>query len=107
MDETLLMHELRHFLDGDGRLKGYPAKRRPKLLSLYYLAGKFEPGRRYTEKEVNEVLKRWHTFGDWCMLRRDLYDLKFLGREDNGASYWLENPQPELSDGEPLGTARP
>ena len=88
--------ELANFLDNNSRLKSYPAKRRLKILSLFYLASKFKGGRKYSEKEVNQILKSWHTFGDWAMLRRDLYDNFFLGREPDCSAYWLEEKQPAM-----------
>lgn len=94
MDETALRAELKNFLDAEGRLKQHPARRRFKMLSLCYLAAKFAPGRQYTEKEANDLLRRWHTFSDWCALRRDLYDHRFLDRTADGASYRLSDPQP-------------
>ena len=97
-----LTHELRNFLDEDGRLKAYPAKRRMKLLALFYLASKFEPGRRYSEKQVNALLEGWHAFSDWVMLRRDLVDHGFLGREQDGSVYWMKETQPTPED---FGTA--
>ena len=99
--DTELMNldkRLHHFLDGQGRLTCYPAKYKFKILALYYLASKFEPGRRYAEREVNERLKAWHTFDDWALLRRDLYDNYFMGREKDGSAYWLEEKQPSLED---------
>lgn len=96
MDNQYIINELKNFLDNEGRLLSYPAKQRLKILSLFYLASKFEKGRMYSEKEVNQLLKSWHTFGDWAMLRRDLYDKWFLGRESNGSAYWLEEEQPAL-----------
>jgi len=97
MEISFMQHELRHFIDPDGRLKSYPSKNRPKTLSLFYLAAKLERGRRYTEKELNQVLRDWHTFEDWAMLRRDLYDKRFLDREPDCSFYWLEEPQPTLA----------
>ena len=97
MDELDLSKELKNFLDQDGRLKSYPAKQRPKALALFYLASKFETGRRYSEKEVNQILKEWHTFEDWAMLRRDLFDKYFFGRDPKGVEYWLEDEQPSLA----------
>ena len=96
MDEAYYASELKNFLDKDGRLKSYPVKHRPKTIALFYLASKFEKGRKYTEKEVNQILKDWHTFEDWAMLRRDLFDKWFLSRDPRGKEYWLENEQPEL-----------
>ena len=97
MDMTFLKKELRGFLDDEGRLHAYPAKYKRQILSLFYLASKFEFDKRYTEKEVNETLKEWHTFDDWAMLRRDMYDSRFLGREADGSVYWLEAEQPTLA----------
>lgn len=77
------------FLDADGRVVAYPTKRSKKVLVLQYLADKFEPGVRYTEKEVNALLGCWHTFGDYCLLRRELYDAFLLEREQDGSCYWL------------------
>lgn len=85
---------LENFLDPQGRLKALPVKRKKKLHVLAYLAEKFEPGRIYTEREVNALLNQWHLFHDPATLRRELYDNHFLNRTQNGASYWLEDPQP-------------
>ena len=87
---------LRNFLDGEGRLKLFPAKRKMKLYALCYLSTKFVAGDRYTESEVNGVLNRWHLFGDAATLRRELYDARFLARERDGSAYWLEEAQPDI-----------
>lgn len=99
MTEEEILRELRSCFDSEGRLRLYPTKRRKKLLVQRYLAGKVEPGRRYTEREMNELLNRWHTFGDHCLLRRELYDSGFLDRERDGSVYWLasESVWPAIS----------
>lgn len=94
MENDFYIKELKNFLDNEGRLKSYPSKHRLKIISLFYLASKFEPGAEYSEKEVNQILKNWHTFQDWAMLRRDLYDKRFFVRTPNGSSYRLEENQP-------------
>lgn len=90
--------KLKSFLDEEGKLKLYPSKRKSKHLALTYLASKFENDKLYTEKEVNNLLNSWHTFQDPCLLRRELFDNYFLGRESNGSRYWLEKnpPTPEI-----------
>ncbi len=93
------MAELKNFLDEDGRLIQFPAKRKMKLVALAYLAGKFVPERKYTEKEVNELLLSWHTFGDPATLRRELYNARFLGRDAGGAVYWIEKIEEKISVG--------
>ncbi|MGI6167478.1 MAG: DUF2087 domain-containing protein [Eubacteriales bacterium] len=96
MDNINSAYELRKFLDGEGRLKIYLAKQKYKILSLFYLASKFQAGVIYTEKEVNQILNQWHTFGDWAMLRRELYDKGFLNRKSGCTAYWLEEEQPTI-----------
>lgn len=90
--------QLQNFIDDEGRLKRYPAKFKIQISALFYLASKFEHGKRYTEKEVNEILQKWHIFEDWCLLRRELCDRQFLGREKNCTFYWIEDKQPTLTD---------
>lgn len=85
---------LRNFLDANGKLTAFPAKRKMKVYCLFYLAGKFEAGREYTEREVNELLLSWHTFADPATLRRELYDYGFLDRSRDGKGYRLARKQP-------------
>ena len=85
---------LRNFLDANGKLTAFPAKRKMKVYCLFYLAGKFEAGREYTEREVNELLLDWHTFADPATLRRELYDYGFLARSRDGKVYRLAEKQP-------------
>ena len=87
-------NEIKSFLDEQGRLISYPAKRKRQIFAFFYLASKFEPGRLYTEKEVNEILKAWHTFDDWAILRRELLVCRFLCRKPDCSAYWLEAIQP-------------
>jgi hypothetical protein len=35
----------------------------------------------YTEKEVNAILKQYHTFEDRALLRRELYDKRYFDRK--------------------------
>ena len=97
MDDTLCKKEIKSFLNDEEQLTGYPVKYKRQIFALFHLASKFEPGVKYTEKEVNQILNRWHTFEDWAMLRRDLYDRRFMNREPNGSCYWLEENQPTLA----------
>ena len=92
------MKELKNFLNADGRLTAFPAKRKMKVYALIFLADKFEAGRTYTEKEVNDLLNEWHTFGDPATLRRELYDYRFIDRDSSGRTYWLEPIQPTFED---------
>lgn len=93
---------LDRYLDERGRITVYPSKLSLRRVALAYLAGKFEPERRYREPEVNELLQEWHTFGDWALLRRELFDLGFLNRTADGTHYWRDRDvHQELSSAPP------
>ncbi len=95
-DETL-SQDLKRFLDRSGRLTMWPpSKQRDKLLVLEYLASFFEPGRVYSEKEVNEILLLHSTFNDAAALRRALYEYRFMNRTRDGSQYWLSGSEEEL-----------
>ena len=72
-----------------GKLTTLPMKRKKTLVILRWLATLFEPGRMYTEAEVNEIIKRVHA-ADYVSLRRDLIDTGYLRREPGGSKYWAE-----------------
>ena len=67
------------YLDGE-RLKTIPAKQSKKLIVLRWLAQRFDPGRAYSEREVNDLIATSHP--DFATLRRELYDNYLLDRAD-------------------------
>jgi len=67
-----------------GRLEQIPAVRNKRLVILDHIARMFEPGVRYSEREVSVLLKAFHS--DYAALRRHLVDEGFLARESG--SYW-------------------
>lgn len=79
--------ELAGLLDAAGAIAAWPRKEREKKLVLGYLAERFEPGRGYSESEVNGVIDAHHRFGDWALLRRELVDRGLLVRDDAGRTY--------------------
>jgi hypothetical protein len=80
--------KLARYLDAEGRLKGWPSRRTDQLEALRYLAARLPAGVEWSERELNELLKALHTFGDWALLRRDLYDSKLIDRSPDGRRYW-------------------
>ena len=92
------LSEIRPFLDINGRLTAIPAKYKKKLIALWYLAGKFEAGRQYSEAEINELLDEWTLFHDPATLRRELYDKKLLNRTKDCRCYWRVEKLPELEE---------
>ena len=96
MNYTELFSEIYKFQDTEGRLTMFPAKRRNKVISLFYLATKFEPNIYYTEKEINEIIEDNHTFQDKWLLRRELINLGLLCRLTDGSKYWLSMDPPQI-----------
>lgn len=74
------------YLQPDGRLKTIPSQRKKLMAVLRFLANAFEPGAEYTEKQVNEILARYHD--DTASLRRELVSANLMGRDSNGTRYW-------------------
>ena len=66
----------------------WPKKPSDKEMVLKYLVSKFESGGKYTEKEINGIIDRYHLFNDTPLLRRELVSRKLLGRTDDGSEYW-------------------
>lgn len=76
---------LRDFLRPDGSIKAFPAQEKKFLVVVRYALAAFEPGVRYTEKQVNQLLRRYHP--DTALLRRTMVDHKYMARQDG--IYWL------------------
>jgi hypothetical protein len=79
--------ERRKVLDAfvhDGRITSVPAARSKRMVVLDWLVQAFEPGVRYSEPEVNEIVAVRHP--DTAMLRRYLVDEGLLDRA--GGEYW-------------------
>src|SRR5919202_209884 len=67
-----------------GRLKAIPSQLKKKQVVIHWMAQKFQPGKKYSEKQVNAVLKPIHD--DFATLRRELINMKYLARQDG--VYW-------------------
>ena len=64
----------------DGRIARVPARRKVRAAVLLEVVRLFEPGRVYSEREVNDVLLGVHE--DFAYLRRELVNYRYLERED-------------------------
>jgi len=67
-----------------GRLVSIPAQLKKRRIVLEKLVQEFEPGRRYAEREVNQVLVEFHD--DVATLRRGMIDDGLMQRD--GGLYW-------------------
>lgn len=76
----------------NGRLTEVPMKATKRRIVLERIASEFEPGVRYEEKEVNEIVGRF--LNDYASLRRYLVDEGFLDRESG--VYWRTGGRVDL-----------
>ena len=67
-----------------GKLKSIPMQKKKERIILEEIVKSFEPGRCYTEREVNIILADFHD--DFCTLRRDMIGEKLLARDHQ--IYW-------------------
>jgi len=76
------------FSSKDGRLKTIPAQRKKLEAILRYVVKAFDVNKRYSEKQVNEILGKYHE--DTASLRRELVGYGLMKREGGGGNYWRE-----------------
>ncbi|MCZ8520743.1 MULTISPECIES: DUF2087 domain-containing protein [Paenibacillus] len=87
------------FPDGAfGPLRRWPGKESLRIRIAGLLSQRFEPRKRYTEKEVSEVLEQ--AWPDYAVLRRYMIEYGFMEREDDGSAYWLTEEKESPAAGE-------
>lgn len=69
------------------KLKIFSPKEKKKVVILAKIAEQFELGKKYTEKEINQIIKP--IYDDYVLIRRYLIMYGFMERTKDGASYWL------------------
>jgi len=70
----------------DGSLMEIPAQRKKLEVILRYIVQAFDPGLRYPEAKVNEILSHFHE--DTATLRRELVGSHLMERQGGGGEYW-------------------
>jgi predicted transcriptional regulator len=67
------------------RLVKLPVQRKKRMIILDEYTCKFKKGKKYTEENVNEIIKQ--SFDDYCTIRRLLIEENLMKREKQ--IYWL------------------
>lgn len=70
------------------RLKLFSAKEKNKIVTLRKIAEQFEPGKIYSEKEVNQILM--DIYHDYPTIRRYLIEYGFMERSMDCMKYWIK-----------------
>jgi len=68
------------FFRNDGRLKSIPAQRKKRVAVLEIILKEFELSKVYPEKEVNEIIRQFHS--DVCTIRREFIMEKMMVRNE-------------------------
>ncbi|WP_404406588.1 DUF2087 domain-containing protein [Jeotgalibacillus malaysiensis] len=80
---------LKTYFKEDGTLSQFPSKEKKKIVVLQYLSKKFNTGQQYTEREVNEVIKK--VYADFVTIRRYFIEYGFMDRNQDGSAYWIKS----------------
>ena len=83
-DEKYRQEVLSHFFKY-GKLTQLPSQRKKREIVLGEIAKAFERGRTYDEREVNEIIHRFHE--DHCFVRREMIACGIMARERE--TYWV------------------
>lgn len=79
-------------ITADGIVTRWPKKTVDRHRVLSHLAQFFETGRIYREAEINEILRAHHSFEDWALLRREMYEADIFDRDHKTQTYWRLDP---------------
>lgn len=71
------------------KLKTFPSKEKKKIAVLRKITEAFDPRKKYSEIEINEILKL--IFSDVATIRRYLIQYGFLDRTKDGSQYWVKS----------------
>lgn len=69
------------------KLKVFSSKEKKKIVILRKISSRFTKNKKYTEKEVNEILKP--IYEDFATMRRYLIEYGFMERTKDCKEYWL------------------
>ncbi len=70
------------------RLATFPAKEKKKIVILRKIAEQFEKDNKYSEKELNTILKG--IYEDFATIRRYLIEYGFMERTNDCKYYWIK-----------------
>lgn len=77
-----------YFKNGlDGEMDIFPSKEKRKIIVLKHILKRFDQDKKYSEKEVNDIIKTAHD--DYVTVRRYFIEYGFMDRNSDGSQYWV------------------
>ncbi|MCC5912259.1 MAG: DUF2087 domain-containing protein [Clostridiaceae bacterium] len=73
----------------NGKVNTFPSKEKKKIIILQYMINKFQANKKYSEKEVNEIIKSM--LDDYVTVRRYLIQYGFMDRNKDCSEYWVKS----------------
>lgn len=70
------------------KLETFSSKEKKKIVILKKISEQFERGKKYSEKELNTIIKE--IYGDFATIRRYLIEYGFMERTNDCKEYWLK-----------------
>lgn len=61
-----------------------------RIIVLIKIAEQIDMDRKYTEKEINEIIRQNIAFTDIELIRREMFQYRLIGRLRDGSEYWAE-----------------
>lgn len=75
------------YFDDQGVLMSWPSRYGHQMLCLWVLWSRIPRGEAFTERQISELIRDWHDFGDHALIRRAMIDGKMLERTIDGRTY--------------------
>lgn len=72
----------------DDKLTNFPSKEKKKYIILQYIINYFDENEKYSEKEVNDIIKKIHN--DVATIRRYLVIYGLMDRNKDCSFYWVK-----------------
>jgi len=99
---TKNMKRFKNVISENGTIKQWPSKSLLKQMALIYIWSKLDQDRTYTSKEISEAIDSMIEFGDFALIRRELYDRGYLDRTADGREYRAKQKKLNVNEQEIL-----
>ncbi len=76
-----------NFFDTDGVLSSWPAKTGLQELCIWVFWSRIPSVSVFNERQISDMLRDWHDFGDHALLRRTLVTMGLVERTVDGREY--------------------
>ncbi len=102
VEMTKDMKRFKNVISENRTIKQWPSKSLLKQMALIYIWSKLDQDRTYTSKEISEAIDSMIEFGDFALIRRELFDRGYLDRTADGREYRAKQKKLNINEQEIL-----